>query len=312
MNEAVLTLKNVTVHVRPRETWCWDDFQRFSPPKSIALDGMVRGGPCFDEPSRRVNFDHHDGVVREATMSTAMQVYFAIKGGLMDLFSPAHVFINDTDQDTAFAVWLLEHHKMFAGAASIPHVGRLLALTDRWDITGGAFPMNLDDAIVEEYNWVFDAYTDFRKSGALARATPSEMARNLEATLARLDKFSVGEGQRLPLDTRCDVVQTLLVRGVPVLLTEEIGGNAARYLLYNRGMQAFVARVASRPDGRRVYSVGRRSRFVDFDVKKVMARLSDAEPQPAPWGGSDIIGGSNREYGSGLTFTDIVRVLEAV
>src|SRR3989344_1044985 len=89
-------------HILPRKKLTREDWLAVAPLNSIALDGAVLGGPFFDARTRRVNFDHHDNVMREATMSTCMQVYFAIKGGLMDMFPPdveINVFIEDTDQD---------------------------------------------------------------------------------------------------------------------------------------------------------------------------------------------------------------------
>lgn len=304
-----LQLPAACIHFHPRESWTWSRFLE-TPRCSIALDGMVSGGPTYDPAGLHVNFDHHDGVVREATMSTAMQVYFAIKGGLMRRFAPAEVFVNDTDQDTALAAWLLAKHKLFEGPSSVPHIQRLLALTDRWDITGGAFPMNLDDVLVEEHNWVFDAYSSFRKSGALARATPEELRGNLEATFGRLDRYLMGSAERLALDTRHTFIDRLDLGATSLFFVDEIGGNTARYFLYNhRDMQAFVARVATRPDGRFVYSIGRRSRYVDFDIPRMLQSLSAHDI--GPWGGSDIIGGSNRERGSALDWPDIRRILVA-
>lgn len=304
---SLLTRSNIELHVHPREMWTWSEFQSRAPQRSIALDGMVLGGPRFDENQLQVNFDHHDTVVREATMSTAQQVYFAIKGGLMERFKVAHVYINDRDQDTALAVWLLCHHKLFERTSSLPHISRLLALTDRLDITGGAFPMNLDDSLLEEHNWVFGTYTDARTSGRLAQETESEMLEGLEITLGRLDRFMMGEAQRRPLNTAHRIEGALPLRETTLTLYEETGGNSARYYLYNKlDMQAFVARVTTRPDGRHVYAIGRRSRFVPFDVTRALQALSEVDS--APWGGSDIIGGSNRTAGSGLSWEDIRRV----
>ena len=140
----ILAIGCFQIHFFPRVSWTWEEFEKNAPPCSIALDGMVKGGPRLDTHARRVNFDHHDGVVREATMSTCKQMFFAIKGGLMKMFGaePVHVFINDTDQDTSLAVWLLVKHALFEGSQSIPTINRLLELTDRLDITGGAFPMH--------------------------------------------------------------------------------------------------------------------------------------------------------------------------
>jgi hypothetical protein len=301
--EAILERAPVTVHVLPREQWTWDQFVDNAPAGSIALDGMVKGGPRFDETHTLANFDHHEGVVREATMATCMQVYMAIKGGLMTRFPAPHVFINDTDQDTSFAVWLLAKHDLFEGTKSIPAVNRLLQLNNFWDITGGAFPVQLDDVIVGQHNWVFEPYTDLRKSGALATASAVVLRDNLESVLARLDRHMMGQSGQVELDTRATVLDRL--EKPPCWFIDEIGGNTARYALYAQGMPAFVSIVARRPDGRTVYSIGRRSQYIKFPIRTIMIALNNAETSGGQWGGSDLIGGSPRAEGSELSWQQI-------
>lgn len=296
----------IEIVVFPRQTMTWAEFLQ-TPPGSIALDGMVTGGPAWDEKTRHVNFDHHEGVVREATMSTAMQVLFAIKGGLMERFGGhAKVYVNDPDQDTAFAVWLLKHHRQFSGVQSHPVISRLLALNDRWDITGGAFPMSLDDQLVRQHCWVFSPYTDLRKSGALSTAGSAVMLNCLHAVMANLDASLMGNAKEKELDTR----STLLHDTPRFKIVDEIGGNEARYALFARGaLDGYVSIVARRPDGRTVYTIGRRSRYVDFPVSDLYAALSAVDD--APWAGSDLIGGSHRARGSGLTWQQVRDTVEA-
>lgn len=285
----------------------WDEFVASTPDNSIALDGVVSGGPNFCARTNHVNFDHHDNVVREATMSTAMQVYYAIKGGLMDcLFSnreEASIYVNDTDQDTVLAVWFLLNYKKFEGAQSYPHLNRLLALNDRWDITGGAFPMCLDDKLVKQHAWVFQPYTALRKSGGLASANEQIMLDNLIAVISRLNDLMMGQAGEVELDIRHEVFYD----SPHFKIVHEIGGNEARYYLYNKGMKAFISLVACRPDGRFVYSVGRASRYVQFPVKKLYGDFNASEKlnSDGGWNGSDIIGGSSRKHGSGLSWEEL-------
>lgn len=58
------------------------------------------------------NFNHHEGVVRLATASTSEQVLIALKTGFSDTFrlDDLNMYINDPDQDTALALWILINH----------------------------------------------------------------------------------------------------------------------------------------------------------------------------------------------------------
>lgn len=298
----------------PRESWTWGEFlQSRGCHGSIALDGMVLGGPRYDEETYRINFDHHDSVIREATMSTCMQVYMALKGGLMERFlsefTEIYIYVNDTDQDTSLAVWLLLNYKLFTGTKTIPVISRLLQLNNFWDITGGAFPIDLQDKIVRQHNWVFEPYTALRKTGALSTATPEVLRDNLEAILTRLNTYMMGEAGEEELDARYELLGTEIEP--ECWFVDEIGGNTARYLLFQRGMPAFVSIVARRPDGKTVYSIGRRSRYIKFPLPAFYAALSRAETSGGVWGGSDIIGGSPRKEGSTLTWQEIRDIIRA-
>ncbi len=290
-----------TIEIHPRKSYSRAEFEANAPDGSIALDGIVGGGPWWNAKRWVANFDHHEGCVREATMSTCKQVLFAVKGGMMDAMckrGPVTIFVNDPDQDTAFASWLLLRHRRFEGVQSHPTINRLLELTDRWDITGGAFPTALDDSVIQTHAWVFDPYTSLRVSGALATAGEAEMRNCLAAVHQRLDAVLLGEAGRKPLREDATVLHKS-PHGYDVI--DETGGNEARYLLFSKGMNAFVSLVATRPDGRRVYSIGRRSRYIPFPVNELYDVLNAAEPEETRgWGGSDIIGGSARATGSSL------------
>lgn len=303
----------IDIVIRPRESMTWEEFCATTPPCSIALDGMVRGGPRWDEATLHVNYDHHEGVVREATMSTAMQVYFAIKAGLMKRFGErAHVYVNDPDQDTALACWLLLHYKQFTGVQSHPAISRLLTLTDRLDITGGAFPMSLDDHVVRQHCWVFSPYTDLRKSGELARAGEATIRNTLEAVSRNLDLLWLGQAEEKELDTRHVILYTSPRFGFRIV--DEIGGNEARYFLFSKGMldDGYLSLVARRPDGRFVYTLGRPSPYVDFPLPEFYPPLNLAEGVTAEngWNGSNLVGGPSRLNGSGRTWEEVRDTLE--
>jgi hypothetical protein len=307
-----MKMKDFKTIILPRQNMNWDDFINNYPANSIALDGIVSGGPRYDPKTKHVNFDHHDFVNREATMCTAQQVYIAIKGGIIDVFHDTiNILINDTDQDTSFAVWLLVNYHLFEGVKSSPIINRLLDITNKLEITGGAYPMSLKDKLSMTYNWIFSPYTNLRKSGQLAVADESMLRSNLEAVMSRLDKAQMGEAGLEELDGRYEILyETPLYKVI-----NEIGGNDARYILFGLGLKAFISIVAHKANGNLVVSIGRRSQYIPFPVEKLYEAFNTAEGlsgSNSGWGGSGIIGGSPRRTGTTLTWQQLKDIADQV
>jgi hypothetical protein len=295
------------LHAYPREQWTWERFQNETPEQSIALDGIVLGGPKYDSATKHINFDHHDGVVRSATMSTAKQVMFAIKEGITETFPDPNVFVNDPDQDTTMAVFLLQNPHFFQGTNSNPSLSRLLSLNDELDITGGSFPRNLDARLMRQHAWIFKPYTELRTSGALSKATSVIVSDNIAATNERIMRFIMGSGEEIPLDTRHEILHQ---SPNGYTLYHEIGGNDSRYYLFSKGMKAFAAYLGKQGDNHK-YSIGK-FRFSPFPVTGIYAHLNEVEGLTSPniWGGSELIGGSPRATGSRLSPKELAEKID--
>lgn len=294
--------------IQPRETKTWPQFCENN--HAIALDGYVAGGPDWNHSRKLVNFDHHDGVVREATMSTAKQVYFAIKQGFCSWMGPTcDVYVNDIDQDTVMAIWLLQNHALFEGTGSVPTVSRILELNDRLDITGGAFPMSLTDSTYGTHAWVFQPYTNLRTQGVIARASVQEMQACLESCCGRLTQLLMGTASVYYPNVVAKILQT----GPITVLDETIHGIESRHVAFAESLihGVYLSIVAKRDDGRFVYTLGKKSRYVDFDMKAAFDTLNyeEGHTKPHGWGGGDLIGGSDRMVGSSSTWQDILALI---
>ncbi len=63
------------------------------------------------------------------------------------------------------------------------------------------------------------------------------------------------------------------------------------------------------------YSLGRRSEYIPFPVGKIFETLNGVDPLVAGqnrWGGGNIIGGSPRATGSGLSPSQITELIDTV
>lgn len=102
-----------------------------------------------------MNFNHHQDVDRLATRSTSGQVLVAIKQGLIDVMrqdgTPRfNVYVNDPDQDSSLAVWLLANHERISGLKSEPLINKLILAEDLIDTTAGAYPLNPNSTLMRK------------------------------------------------------------------------------------------------------------------------------------------------------------------
>jgi hypothetical protein len=301
----------------------WSEFGRSTDPYSIALDGYVEGPPAYDLGGPRVSFNHHEGVSRLDTRATCAQVLMALRQGLLETFRDpagehrATVYVNDCDEDVCLSVFLLRH-PYFAVHAVNPILNRLVAMEDALDSTGGAYPFPADLAALQEMAWVFEPYHRLRVSGGLGRMDPVQYRGVIDDVGARIIQLLAGRGGTVDLDLRYDVAS----RGTGWALVHEFGAQA-RTAMYASGIRAFVSIRPALSHEWKVYTVGRMSPFVRFDVPGILAVLTAAEREAAQrhasrrpvdwdtsWGGSDVIGGSPRGGGSLLLPDDVFRIVE--
>lgn len=288
----------------------WEEFKATRPMGSIALDGFVTGPPQYDADGPYLNANHHEGVDRLATLSTAQQILVETQMGLDRAFQvngefAPKVFVNDCDQDVCAAWYLLDNISETKNPS--PALNRFIQTAGLLDVTAGAFPFDKDMQIVGELAWVFEPYADFRASGEMAKKDNDQYRSVIERVGTRIGKHLLGRGETILLDTRYDVIGG----GIGWSMIQEIGKDG-RTGAFRDGIDAFVS--AQQLEGERWrYSIARRSEFIPFDIPLIMERLNEAEGNIDDlWGGATIVGGSPRVGASKLRPQDVERIVNEV
>jgi hypothetical protein len=298
----------IVLHCEPNTApLTWEDFLKQAPDRSVAIDGYVIGAPKFDGGRLIMNVNHHEGVDRFSTRCTCAQLAMQIRTGLFQAFpgnEPVHVFFNDCDQDVCLSIWLLRNGMISRNIVN-PILNRLLFIEDMLDTTAGAYGFPTDMSALLENNWIFAPYVMARQNGALGRRSAEEFIQVIDAVEARINQAIVGNGKKLDLDTKYEV----LLHKRTWAVIREIGLNA-RTGMFADGIRAFVS-VQERMDGRMKYSIGRSGIWIPFDIPLILSRLNELEADPVnKWGGGDTIGGSPRATGSRLTINEVVEAIE--
>jgi hypothetical protein len=293
----------IDLNIEPRKVYSWSDFKKKKPPYSIALDGFVNATTKRDPKGPYANFDHHSRAERLATRSTSEQVHMEIKLGLFDTFikdeiPEAHIYVNDPDEDTCLAWWLLKNNDLVR-EYSDSRINQLVYCEDRLDCTAGAYPFG-DTSMRRKMAWIFQPYHEARFNGRVAQMEEAEMRKIIEFVEDRIDRYFLDKSGELPLKGNYETIGG----GAGWTFTKETGP-ASRMAMYNDGITAFAALVVEKSDGSFVYTLGRRSVWTPFYLQKLYVRLNEEESHLVTdsnrWGGSDTIGGSPRDTGSRLS-----------
>jgi hypothetical protein len=285
----------------------WDEFRATHPAGSIALDGYVGEGPKYDPTGPYDNLNHHEGVDRLATLSTAQQVLTKVKMGLDKaytkdgIFAP-NVYVNDCDQDVCAAWFLLNNIDQTRSAS--PALNRFINVAGTLDATAGAFPYDRDLRILSELAWVFEPYTLFRSSGDMVKKDNGQYKSVIQDVEGRIQRHLIGRGESAKLDTRYHIIGG----GRDWKMIEERGKDGRVGALVD-GIDAYVA-VQEIGDERWRYTIGRRSEYIPFAVPELIERLNTVECSTNDrWGGATIIGGSPRVGGSRLSPAEVEKII---
>lgn len=306
--------RNIRLHVARSRFESWEHFERETPEYSIALE-VVDDIP--GHRGYRVNFDHHAGVVREATMSAAMQAYIAVRQGrLMERWlrrkRPIDVYVWNADQDVCLAAFVLEHHELLESAEGMPLLRWIVQYNNKIDVCGGIYPVEPSRLVENHFTWVFEPYLRQRLAGRTA-GDETLVRETIRRVCGRLVALHEGKAGYTPITAEPEI---LYRSEYEYAIVDEKGDPNSRLVLAHQGYRNLVSLVCTRPDGRHNYSVVRGSPYDDeiFPVGELIRAFQSAEDQPEAsiWGGSNMIAGSDSELGSSLTWRDLRDIAEPI
>lgn len=279
----------------------WDNFVLTHPKCSIALDGYVYWEPAWELYWPYINFNHHEWVDRLATRCTASQVYLALKQWLSYTFkenwkTKFNVYINDPDQDTCLAAWLIKNYKLIEwNNYSIEEDRRIRSLIwveDLLDVTGGSYRIDPNSRIMKTIAWIFEPYTLARANWILNSISSQNMQEIVESVCDRIDKYVSWTGMEMKLDSTYNLIWKY---NWWILIQEK--WIYSRLKLINEWEDVVLSFIKNR-DWTYKYTILKKSPFIPFPVEWLYKTLNDLEwiekESLDCWGGSNIVWWSPR------------------
>ena len=292
----------------------WDHFVESVPEYSIGLEVID------DTPGHRghyVHFDHHEGVVREATISAAMQAYMAVRQGrLMQRWLPHRcplpVYVWNADQDVCLAAFILEYHELLERFHSDPLLRWIVQFNNKIDVCGGLYPVDLPELVRNHFTWVFEPFRQQRMNGK-TQGDEALVKETIRQVCDRLKDLLEGNAGVAPITTQPEILYT---SPNGFVIADEKGDPNSRLVLASQGCTNLISLLCQRKSGRYTYSVIRGSPFDEdtFPVTKLVQAFQAAEDRPAAkiWGGSNMAAGSDSEMGSSLHWTALRDIAEPI
>lgn len=308
------SFNNIVLRVAPKRFTSWEQFVRETPEYSIGLE-VVDSPPGHQ--GHHVHFDHHAGVVREATMSAAMQAYIAVRQGrLMERWllkrRPVPVYTWNADQDVCLAAFVLEHHELLERSEGTPLLRWIVQYNNKIDLCGGIYPVNLAELVDNHFTWVFEPYRLQRMQGK-TQGDDELVMDTIRQVCERLQALLEGKAGTAPITAEPEILYRSPYNFV---IVDEKGDPTSRLVLASKGYTNLISLVCTRPTGRRTYSIIRGSPYDEdvFQVSELIDAFQAAEDQPDVriWGGSNLAAGSDSEIGSSLSWTQIRDIAEPI
>lgn len=308
------SFSNIDLRVSPVRFSNWEQFQRETPEYSISVEVMN------EPPGHRghyAHFDHHEGVVREATMSAAMQAYIAVRQGrLMEKWTarrcPVPVYVWNADQDVCLTAFVLEYHHLLERSEGSPLLRWIVQYNNKIDVCGGLYPVRLDELVKNHFTWVFEPYRQQRMLGKTF-GDESIVRNTVRAVCDRLFDLLEGRAGTTPITIEPEILYT---SPYDFAIVDEKGDPNSRLVLASQGHRNLISLICTRPNGRYTYSIIRGSPYDEdtFRLSKLRKAFQAAEDRPDVqiWGGSGLAAGSDSELGSSLHWTRLRDIAEDV
>jgi len=307
-------LRYIELRVPARRFESWDDFIAAVPEYSIGLEVID------DTPGHQghyIHFDHHAGVIREATMSAAMQAYIAVRQGrLMQKWlrhrCPIPVYVWNADQDVCLAAFILEYHELLERFHADPLLRWIVQFNNKIDVCGGLYPVDLAELVRNHFTWVFEPFHQQRMQGKM-QEDEALVKDTIRQVCDRLEDLLQGRAGIAPITAEPEILYT---SAHGFVIADEKGDPNSRLVLAAQGHTNLISLVCTRKNGRYTYSVIRGSPYDEdvFQVTKLIQAFQAAEdfPNVKIWGGSNLAAGSDSELGSSLHWTTLRDIAEPI
>jgi hypothetical protein len=290
------------------------------PDQVLFLDGVFTGPPFVDNRRRHYSLDHHQGCVRPFTLATCEQAAVMVANGLPLGEGQWHIYFGEPDLDALLAGWVLLNHRRLAvddGAAlwSVMPLLRTEGVIDAHGLNKGA----VSGLSRQEYGRHKGHLEQLRvRELALKAADEWQDDRMLSYVKEQYDHLD----QLLPLPEGAPEAPPSDAQLVDVRMPKRVALVRSRVGIYE--VEADLRRRYGTSVGIIVLDAGGGTMtllqvdpFLPTSLDQLYPVLNQRDPKADAdsgnlWGGSSGIGGSPRVTGTGLSGSEVLRIVSGL
>ena len=287
------------------------------PRQCIFLDGVFTGPAFLDNDRRQYSLDHHAGCVRAFTLAACEQACVLLVKGIPLWDGEWHVYVNEPDLDAMLAAWvLLNHHALshddFTLLRKVMPLIRTEGVIDSLGFNNAllsGLPRRIYEAHKRRIDKLRREEQQLRESRQWTTVDPLEFGmRQLE----QLDQHLFPRGRPRTGGVEAQSQAALPSRKLALLVRSQRGIYEVELSLKEQYGPELALIVLDADEGR--MTLRQVDAFLPRNLNNVYPVLNTRDPfvettgANNSWGGSEIIGGSPRKSGTGLTGQQVLEI----
>jgi hypothetical protein len=293
--------------------------------RTIFIDGAYKGAPFVNNEKFQYNLDHHEGVIRYFTLSSCEQAMIMVMKGLTLEEGQWDIYLNEPDFDAVLAVWILCNYNEL--------------LKDEDNILQKAIRLTRVEGIIDVHGFTMGSFTGYApttyESQKIIIEKLLEQEKNLKSSgkwnnidflkytmlmLGKIDIVVYGQNKDRNKDFNITEHSKMkMLNSKYLIICESDAGIYAVEEFLKSKYQGKVGIIILRSNyDPTKYTLRLSNEFISPDLTPLYKALNKADKNVSPfdeankWGGSEIIGGSPRVKGSGLSIDEIESISKKI
>lgn len=293
--------------------------------RTIFIDGVFNGSPFVNNEKLQYSLDHHEGVIRNFTLSSCEQALIMVLKGLTFEDSNWEMYINEPDLDSILTLWILCNYKELHDEKDLilQKVVRLTRVEGLIDVHGFSMAdfLGYQSSVYETQKIIIEKLLEqekkLKESGEWAEINFTKYTLLM---LGKIDIVIYGQDRMKKSGTIVTELYklTMLNSKYIVICESKEGIYEVEEILKERYKSKLGLIILKSGYDPKKYTLRLSNDFITPNLNKLYKVLNRLDPivtiwdKSNRWGGSDNIGGSPRKTGTDLTPADIKTICSKI